>query len=113
VKTIVTEAIPAEAISTKGGRVERRSSIEAARPESWTGVHAAESVAATHMAATKPASPSESAMPTGVSANTGSPAAAHLRRGRHRCREQEDCRNDDRRNGKKATHINIINPDAT
>lgn len=66
-------------------------------------MHAAESVASTHVAA-KPASSSEPAMPTAVSAYSTSATAAHLRRGRHPRREQEDCRNDDRRNGKKATH---------
>jgi len=34
---------------------------------------------------------------------------AHLRRGRHWSREEQDCRNDDRRSGKKATHDQIIN----
>jgi hypothetical protein len=40
-------------------------------------------------------------------------AAAHLRRGRLRRSEQHYCRNEHRRNGKKATHNYIVNPNAT
>jgi len=90
-KAIVTEAISAEPISTEGRLMEGRSSIEAAFPEAQTGVHAAESLAATHVAS-KPPSARESAMP----------ASTHLRHGRHRRSEEEDCRNG--RNEKKATH---------
>ncbi len=97
-----TEAISAKAVFPEARLAEGIPSIETACPEARPGAHAAESVAATHVAA-KPASPSESAMAT----------TAHLRRGRHRRSEQEDCRNDDRRNGRKATHKYIINLTAT
>jgi hypothetical protein len=100
-KPIVTKAISAEAISAEATLVEGRSSIEVARPEARTRAHSsAESVPTTHVAAST-ASTSESAA---VSAGSASPAAAHLRRGRPRRREQENCRNEDRRDGKKATH---------
>ena len=103
-KTIVTEAISAEAISAEGTLTERRSSIEAACPETRAGVHAAESMAATNVTTAKPASTRESGLTAAVSADSASPAAAHLRQGRHRRSEQEDCRHKDRRRVKKALH---------
>jgi len=98
-KAIMTEAISAETISAEGRLMDPRSSIEAACPEARTGVHAAESVTATHVAS-KPASTRKSAMPSGSAPRTN----VHLRRGRHWRSEEEDCRNDDRRSGNKATH---------
>jgi len=72
----IAKAISAETISTEGRLMERRSSI--ACPEARTGVHAAESVAATHVAS-KRASSRESAVLSGSAPTT----TVHLRRGRH------------------------------
>lgn len=58
--------------------MEQRSSIEAACPEALTGVHAAESVAATHVAS-KRASSRESAVPSGSASTT----TVHLRQSRY------------------------------